>query len=67
MTQQLYFCVYTCKNSKILIQKDTCTPMFIAALFIFAATWMHLDSVILSETSQKDKGRYNMILIICEV
>ena len=24
---------------KILIQKDTCTPMFIAALFIIAKTW----------------------------
>ena len=24
---------------KILIQKDTCTPMFIAALFTIAKTW----------------------------
>ena len=55
------------KHSKILIQKDTCNPMFIAALFIFAATWMHLDSIMLSETSQRDKDRYYMILIIRKV
>ena len=27
------------KNKKILIQKDTCTPMFIAALFTIAKLW----------------------------
>ena len=27
------------KKTKILIQKDTCTPMFIEALFIIAKTW----------------------------
>ena len=29
-------CVYT---DKTIIQKDTCTPMFIAALFTIAKTW----------------------------
>ena len=28
--------IYT---EKTIIQKDTCTPMFIAALFIIAKTW----------------------------
>ena len=27
------------KKTKTLIQKDTCTPMFIAALFTIAKTW----------------------------
>ena len=25
------------------IERDTCTPMFITALFIIARTWKHLD------------------------
>ena len=27
------------KNTKTLIQRDTCTPLFIAALFIIAKLW----------------------------
>ena len=29
------------KKPKTLIHKDTCTPMFIAALFIIAKVWKH--------------------------
>ena len=85
---------------KTIIQKDTCTPMFIAALFTiaktwkqpkcrstdewikkvwyiytvecystikknkimpFAATWMQLEIIILSEVSQKEKDKYHII------
>ena len=91
---------------KITIQKDTCTPMFIAALFTiartwkqprcpsthewikkmwyiytveyystikkkgiipFAATWMDLESVILSEISQTEKEKYRMMSHICGI
>ena len=84
---------------KIIIQKNTCTPMFIAALFTtakilkkpkwpltdewiekmwytyiqwsitqplkrtktpFRATWMNLDTIILSKVSQKEKDKYHM-------
>ena len=31
----------------------------------FAATWMHLEIIILSEVSQKDK--YHMISLICGI
>ena len=91
---------------KTIIQKDTCTPMFIAALsttaetwkqhkcpstdewikkmwYIYngillshknkkkneimplAATWMQLETIILSEVSQKEEDKYHMISLIC--
>ena len=31
----------------------------------FAATWMDLEIIKLNEVSQKDKGKYHMILFIC--
>ena len=91
---------------KTIIQKDTCTLMFIAVLFIitktlkqtkcpstdewikkawflnameyysvikekeimpFAATWMGLEIIILSEASQKEKDKYHMISFICGI
>ena len=33
----------------------------------FAATWMDLETIILSEVSQTKKGRYHMILLICGI
>ena len=97
------------KKTKTLIQKDTCTPIFIAALFTnakvwkqpkcptrdegikkmwyiyiyiyiyngillshkknkimpFAATWMDLEGIMLSEISQTEKDKYCMISLIC--
>ena len=87
--------VYLDKN---IILKDTCTPMFMAALFTiaktweqpkcpstdewikkmwyvysgillsnekneimpFAATWIDLEIIILSEVNQKEKNRYHI-------
>ena len=85
---------------KTFLEKDTCTCMFIAALFTiaktwkqpkcpstddwirkmqyiytmeyysaikknkimpFAATWMELETLLLSEVSQKEKDKYHMI------
>ena len=37
MTQQSHYWAYTLK--KTIIQKETCTTMFIAALFTIARTW----------------------------
>ena len=39
MTQQCHSWVYIQKNPKTLIQKDACTPLFIAALFTIAKIW----------------------------
>ena len=91
---------------KTIIQKDTCTPMFIAALFTiakirkppkcpstdewikkmwyiytmeyysaikknetmpFAAIWMQLEMITLSEVSPKEKDKYHMISLICGI
>ena len=37
MTQQSHFWAYTLEETRS--ERDTCTPMFIAALFIIARTW----------------------------
>ena len=36
MIQQTYFCPYVPQAPKTLTQKDTCTPIFIAALSVIA-------------------------------
>ena len=95
--------IYLDKN---LLKKDTCTHIFIAALFTMAktweqpkcpltddwirkmwciytmeyysaikknkiiplsATWIELDTLILSEVSQKEKDRYHMVSLICGI
>ena len=33
----------------------------------FAATWMALEIIILSELSQEEKEKYHMILLICGI
>ena len=33
----------------------------------FAATWMDLEIIILSEVSQTEKEKYHMILLICGI
>ena len=33
----------------------------------FAAIWMDLEIIILSEVSQTEKDKYHMILLICEI
>ena len=95
--------IYPEKN---IIQKCSCTPMFIAALFTvaktcrqpkcpstdewikkmwyiytveyystitkneivpFAATWMDLEIIILSEVNQTEKDKYHKISLICGI
>ena len=33
----------------------------------FAATWMDLEKIILSEVSQTEKDRYHMISLVCGI
>ena len=92
--------------NKTIIQKDTCTPMFIVALITIAKTWkepkcpladewikkmwyiytmeyyysainneimpfaatrMELGIIILNEVNQKEKDKYHMLSLICEI
>ena len=41
------------------IKKNKITP--------FAATWVDLKTLILSEVSQKENNKYNMISLICGI
>ena len=36
-------------------------------IMLFAATWMELETLILSEASQKEKDNYHMISLICGI
>ena len=36
-------------------------------IMAFAATWMGLEMIILSEVSQKEKDEYHMISLICGI
>ena len=33
----------------------------------FAATWLELETLILSEVSQKEKDKYHVVSLICEI
>jgi hypothetical protein len=47
-------------------KKDTCSTMFIAALFIKARSckWMDLEGIILSEVTQSQRNSHNMYSLI---
>ena len=50
--------IYTMEYSSA-IKKNEIMP--------FAATWMQLEIIILSEASQKEKDKYHMISLICGI
>ena len=52
------WCIYTMKYFSA-IKKNEIMP--------FAATWMDLEIIILSEVSQTEKDQYNMISLICGI
>ena len=51
--------IYTQWNTIRPLKKDKIMP--------FAATWMELEILILSEVSQKEKDKYHMISLICGI
>ena len=36
-------------------------------IMLFSATWMDLETIILSEVSQEEKGKYCIISLICRI
>ena len=36
-------------------------------ILLFAATWVELECIMLSEISQSEKDKYHVISLICEV
>ena len=50
--------IYTMKYYSV-IKKNKIMP--------FAATWMDLEMIILSEVSRKEKDKYHMISLICGI
>ena len=36
-------------------------------IMLFSATWMDLETIILSEVSQEEKGKYHIISLICRI
>ena len=49
------------------MQWSTTQPYKKNEIIPFAATWMQLESLILSEVSQKEKEKYHMISFICRI
>ena len=64
----IYMCVYICNgiinNIYIMEYYSAITKNEIMP---FAATWMNLEIIILSELSQEEKEKYHMILLICGI
>ena len=51
----------------IYIQWNTTKPLKKNEIMSFAATWMDLEIITLSEVNQKEKDKYHMISLICEI
>ena len=46
---------------------EYCSAIKKNEIMLFAATWMQLEIIILSEVSQKEKDKYHMISHICGI
>ena len=58
MIQQFHSWKYICKNMKTLIQKDTCTPVFIVALYTTVSTWKLAIQVPINREMDKEDVVY---------
>ena len=52
--------IHTCMHNRILLSHKK------NEIMLYAATWMELEIIILSELSQKEKDKH-MIPFICEI
>ena len=51
------------RRCSIYTQWNTTQPQKRTKIMPFAATWMEVETLILSETSQKEKDKYHISLI----
>ena len=59
----IHVCTHTHIHTRILLShKKKKTEIMPSAV-----TWMELEIIILSETSQKEKDNYHMMLLICGI
>ena len=52
------WCIYPGEHYSFIKKKQ---------IMLFAATWMNLEVIILSEVSQKEKDKYHTISLICGI
>ena len=59
MDKEVVVHIYSTMEYYSAIKKNEIIP--------FAATWMQLEIIILSEVSPKEKDKYHMISLICRI
>ena len=57
----IHICMYIYTHNGILLSLKK------NEIMAFAATWRGLEMIILSEVNQKEKDKYHMIVLICEI
>ena len=58
----------TVRLSLHFTDRKTLSALALKVFFMpFAATWIELEIIILSEVSQTEKDKYHMISLICEI
>ena len=61
-----YICIYT-QNIIQYTHIEYYSTLIKNDIMPFAATWMDLEMIILSEISQTEMGKYHMMSLICRV
>ena len=64
----MYVCIYVCTHT----HTHTHTMEYYSAIkkneiLLFAATWLDLEGITLSEISQTEKDKYSLISLICGI
>ena len=58
MDKEDVVCIYTVEYYSAIKKNE---------IMLFAATWIDLEIIILSEVSQTEKDKYHMISLICDI
>ena len=55
------------KEDLVQIQTEHYSALRQNGIMSLAVTWMEIETLILSEVSQKEKDKYNMISLMCGI